>query len=638
MQQEKWLESVYSDGSSFFVSNPQPEFGETVTVKLRVYADAPVRHAILRSVHNGVGYTQEMTRGEVSHGLAYYSAELKMSQSHVHYHFYLICDGAVYYYTQRGITTYVPDYTYDFSLLTDYRQPSWVKKSVFYQIFPERFCNGDPTNDVQDGEYSLNGYSTIQMKDWNALPLLYEKGHCMEFFGGDLQGVKEKIPYFKELGINAIYLNPIFAAPSAHKYDCIDYFHVDPHFGGDEALADLCQALHENGMKIILDISINHTGTAHKWFNKDGVYFDKSLGAYNNPESEERNYYFFEEGSNEYHGWMGVQELPTLNYTSQELRKIIYEDENSVIRKWLKPPYCIDGWRFDVADTFARKDALQLADEIWPQLRNCIREENPDAYILAEDWADCAQYLQGTEWDSPMNYFGCARVLREFAGVGDPYGAMQEIRNAAHYQMTAEDVEARVMQHLAKIPFALWQNQFNLVDSHDAPRLHNYPEINMEHYRGVAILQYMLIGTPSLYYGDEALVQGWVTDNDGCRATFPWDSDYRSLDVWQMYQKLSHLKLQEQALIEGGQKFLYAANQIVALARFTDEKAYVAVMSTAEEDQNISLPLGAIGAKGAVDTVDIFGTPLEITPVGDGKCVSMTVKAHGAYLFECTMC
>lgn len=635
MIQEEWLESVYSDGSIFFVSNSKPKLGETVTVRLRMYADAPVKHVLLRSVPNGVEQLAEMTRCEVVHGLVYYCAELKMTEYRMQYQFYLVCENIIYYYNQKEITTYIPDQIYDFVLLTDYCQPSWVKNSVFYQIFPDRFYNGNPENDVWDGEYQLNGHPTIKMKNWMQKPLPYEQGFCLDFFGGDLEGVKAKIPYLKELGINAVYLNPIFRAPSVHKYDCIDYFHVDPHFGGDMALAELAEALHDNGMKLILDISINHTGTAHKWFNLDGLFFDKSQGAYNNPDSLERSYYFFEKDSNRYIGWLGVQDLPTLNYTSTELRKIIYESENSVIRKWLKAPYNIDGWRFDVADTFARNNEVQLAHEIWPEIRRSIREENPDAYILAEDWGDCASYLQGKEWDSPMNYFGCARVLRQFAGEPDLFNARNPILKKIAYKMTAEDVRARVMEHLAKLPFLIWQNQFNLIDSHDIPRLHNNPEINSDEYRGVVIMQFMLIGAVSIYYGDEAQIDGWITDNEGCRATFPWNSDFRKTEMWKFYQRLAHLKSEDNLFADGGQKFIYASGGVLALARFTRDRAFVAIMSVSDQDEVIRLPLGALGAVGFMGTRDYFGIPIELVDAEyDDHSVKMLVRAHKSYLCE----
>ncbi|MBR1692158.1 MAG: hypothetical protein IJ711_05210 [Lachnospiraceae bacterium] len=314
---EKWLESVYSDGSRQFVSNPEPSLGEEVTVWIRLYEDAPVRHVFVRSIPNGAEELYEAAKRKTAHGFAYYAASFRMREARMQYQFYLACDDVIYYYNQKEITTYIPDHTYDFVLLADYRQPAWVKSAVFYQIFPERFCSGDEKLDVKDGEYEVDGHPVIHMKSWEEEPLPYSKGYCLDFFGGDLEGVKQKLPYLKELGVTAVYLNPIFEAPSIHKYDCIDYFHVDPHFGGDKALAELSEALHQNDMKLILDISINHTGTAHKWFNKDCLYFDQSVGAYHNPDSEERSYYFFEKNSNVYKGWAGKEELPTLNYTSQ---------------------------------------------------------------------------------------------------------------------------------------------------------------------------------------------------------------------------------------------------------------------------------------------------------------------------------
>jgi len=633
---EQWLESVYSDGTDRFVSNPQPKLGETVTIRIRMYEDAPVKHVFLRALPNGAEHLVEAKKETTKQGLTYYAAELKITENRMHYHFYLVCDTVIYFYNQREITTYIPDHTYDFVLLADYRQPEWVKRSVFYQIFPERFCNGNPDNDVKNGEYQVNGHDSIHMENWSDEPLPYEKGFCLDFFGGDLEGVKEKIPYLKELGVNAVYLNPIFVAPSVHKYDCIDYFHVDPHFGGDEALADLSKALHENGMKLILDISINHTGAAHRWFNRDGAFFDKSEGAYNNPDSRERKYYFFEKDSNEYLAWAGVKDLPTLNYTSEELRETIYRGQDSVLRKWLKPPYNIDGWRFDVADVFARNNEIQLAHELWPEIRKSIREENDQAYILAEDWGDCAPYLQGHEWDSPMNYYGFARVIRQFLGEPDLFMLRNEALRNVPYRMTAEDVKARITEHLSKLPYVVAQNQFNLFDSHDVSRLHNNPKVNREEYRGAVMLLFTLLGTSSIYYGDEASVEGEIMTNEGCRYPMPWYRDFTQDDTYKLYQKLAHLKLEGKALSDGGMKFLYAKDQVVAIARFYEGEIYVTVLSTAQEDVKIRLPLGSVGAKEPREKEDLFGSKLEYR-VLDAHSIELNVKAHHAYFIDCSV-
>ncbi len=630
---EKWLESVYSDGTVSFVSNPHPKLGESVMVRVRMYADAPVQHVLLRTIPNGAERLVKMEAVKTEGGLTYYEAPLKMTENRMQYQFYLVCESVVYFYTQKEITTYIPDHTYDFVLLADYVQPEWVKEAVFYQIFPERFCNGEESNDVQSGEYSQDGFATIQMPSWDALALDYEEGRCLDFYGGDLQGVQKKIPYLKELGVTAVYLNPIFTAPSVHKYDCVDYFHVDPHFGGDEALAELSQALHENGMKLILDISINHTGIAHKWFNRDGAWFDKSVGAYNNPQAPEREYYFFGE-NNCYHGWLGVETLPTLNYTSEALRDVIYRTEDSVLKKWLKPPYNIDGWRFDVADVFARNDAVQLAHELWPQIRRSIKEVNPQAYILAEDWGDCAHYMQGDGWDSPMNYFGCGRVIRQFLGEPDLFMGRHALLRDIPYKMTAEDVYARVMEHLAKLPYALWENQFNLFDSHDVSRLHNNPNIHPEEYRGAVIFQFLLIGAASIYYGDEAGVDGVLGTNEGCRYPMPWNQDFTTCEAYKLYQTMAHLKSDHKALSLGGMKFLYAKGNVVAIARFHEQEAFVGILSTGNADEKIRLPLGAIGAD--VPAREIFGKELEYTKLDDTS-IELNVKAHQAYLMECHM-
>lgn len=632
---KQWLESVYSDGTECFVSNPQPKLFETIKISIRMYEDAPVRHVLLRTVPNGAEKLIEAKKEKTVNGLTYYAAELKMTENKMHYHFYLVCDDIIYYYNQKEITTYIPDHTYDFVLLADYKQPEWVKKSVFYQIFPERFCNGNPDNDVKDGEYQLNGHDTIKMKNWEDEPLPYEKGFCLDFFGGDLEGVKEKIPYLKELGVTAVYLNPIFLAPSVHKYDCIDYFHVDPHFGGDEALAELSKALHENDMKLILDISINHTGTAHRWFNRDGLFFDKSEGAYNNPDSEERGFYFFKEGTNDYVGWFDVADLPTLNYTAENLRKIIYKNEDSVLRKWLKEPYCIDGWRFDVADVFARNNEVQLAHELWPEIRKAIREENEEAYILAEDWGDCASYLQGKEWDSAMNYYGCGRIIRQFLGEPDLFNARNEILKNVPYKMTAEDVQGRVMEHLAKLPFVMWQNQFNLFDSHDVSRLHNNPKIHPEEYRGAVIFLFTLIGAASIYYGDEAGVDGTIDSNEGCRYPMPWGKDFQKEEQYQLYRTLAHLKTVTKALSEGGMKFLYAKDDVVVIARFYENEVYTAVVSTSDETRKIVIPFGSVGSTGPKGDVDLFGRRITYTRVDD-RNVELEVPAHHAYFMNCS--
>lgn len=630
---ENWLLSVHSDGTEEFVSNLNPNLSEKVKIRIRFKKNSPVNHVLLLSFPNGEDNYTEMRYLKTEHGLDYYEAELEITENRIAYQFYLLCDDVIYYYTQNGITTYIPDHTYDFVLLANYKQPEWVKDSVFYQIFPERFCNGNEENDVKPGEYSQNGFKTIKMQSWEETPLDYEKGRCLDFYGGDLEGITEKIPYLKKLGVTALYLNPIFVSPTVHKYDCIDYFHVDPHFGGDEALEKLCSALHENGMKIILDISINHTGIEHKWFNRDCTWFEKSVGAYNNPGSTERDYYFFEK-NNSYFGWHGVDTMPTLNYNSSALRDIIYRSEDSVIKKWLRPPYSIDGWRFDVADVFLRNNETQLDSLLWPEICSAIKSVNPNAYILAEDWGDCPEHLRGDQWDSPMNYYGCGRAIRQFLGETDLFMSDHPLLKKIRYKMTASDLKNRVMEHYAKLPFAFWENQFNLFDSHDTPRLHNNPKITFEEYKSAVIFQFMLCGAPSIYYGDEAEIEGRTDSMEGCRYPMPWKKDIEKTKSYNLYKTMTELRQNKKSLRRGGFKFLFAEGRTFAIVRFQNDEAFVAVISAEETETKISLPLGAIGAESFLR--EVFGKDFSAAKSGEDSLI-LDVPPKSSFLFECKM-
>ena len=326
--------------------------------------------------------------------------------------------------------------------------------------------------------------------------------------------------------------------------------------------------------------------------------------------------------------------MPTLNYTSEELRDVIYHSDDSVLKKWLKPPYNIDGWRFDVADTFARNDLVQLADELWPEICKSIKEVNPQAYILAEHWGDCAQYLQGGVWDSPMNYYGCGRVIRQFLGEPDLFMQKHPALQNIAYKMTAQDVKSRILSHLAKLPYQIWENQFNLFDSHDTSRLHNNPKVNREEYRGAVIFQFMLPGAASIYYGDEAEIDGYIESMEGCRYPMPWDKDFLTSQRYQLYQTMAGLKSKHPALSKGSMKILYADDYIISMARFWEGEAFVCVISTENINKPIRLPLGAIGAVRPSDGLDIFGREITYTQCDDHSII-LEVKAHESYLFRC---
>ena len=633
MENKEWLKSLYSDGSSYFVSNPLPKTGEEICVAMQVSEKAPVTAVFLQAKFNGVQIPMEMKKVSTRGGLCRYEVKTRIYEKEMKYFFTIATPDCIYYYTQNEVTTWIPNESYLFRILTNYSQPEWVKNAVFYQIFPERFCNGNPDNDVQDGEYTFDGFPSQKIKEWEKKPESYSKAHCLDFYGGDLEGIRQKIPYLKKLGVTCLYINPIFYAATVHKYDCLDYFHVDPHFGGDKALEELTSELHKNGIRIILDVSINHTGIANRWFNRDGTFFPKSEGAYNNPDSPERSFYFFNK-DNTYKAWFDVETLPTLNYTSQALRKRIFLDQDSLVKKWLKAPYSTDGWRFDVADTMGRNNEIQLHHEIWPLIRKSIKEENKDAYILAEDWTDCAEFLNGDEWDSPMNYYGSCRPIRQFFGQNDIFNGRSPILAKIPYKMTAKDFVSQITSWLNRLPFAIQQMQFNLVNSHDVARFHNDKKMDEEKVRGAAIILFTLPGAANMYYGDEANIDGYVEEVEGCRYPMPWSRDIESTDSYSLYHKLIQVKTSAPSFKDGGFKVLYAEGYVFAYARFTPEEIYITVVSQSEKDEEIEIPLDAFSteAYGKAPEKDILDQSLKASI--NEKKLTLKVPAGKSYLIK----
>ena len=280
------------------------------------------------------------------------------------------------------------------------KSPDWVKDSIFYQVFPERFRNGDTSNDPAGTE------------PWGTPP----KNDAF-FMGGDLNGVTEKLGHLTKLGVNALYLNPIFTSPSNHKYDTTDYAHVDPAFGGDKAFSQLVDKAHASGVKLMLDGSFNHTSHEHVWFNdvkakgRESKYWD-----YYNVHRHPITTFKDEKGvlrSNDYEGWGKAEwggpyaTLPVLKNTHPEVMDALVTGEKSVMRTWLRDGK-IDGWRMDVAD--------EVEPEVWREARKVIKGENPDAYLLGENWQDASEMVKGDQFDGVMNYKYFQQPALEFFG------------------------------------------------------------------------------------------------------------------------------------------------------------------------------------------------------------------------------
>ncbi|URA09254.1 alpha amylase N-terminal ig-like domain-containing protein [Thermospira aquatica] len=578
-----WKELIFSDVTRDYVSSITPHIGDTVFIRIRLGKNHPVQKVLLWTLVNGDGHWLEMKPVQQTKHFEYYQGALRINEPYKQYRFVLITRDEIWYYTRSGIYDYPPTEDHDFVLLAQDDIPDWVSRGTFYHIFPDRFARSGHTSLKP---YTYNGFQAREMP-WEAKPLPYNEAGCLDFYMGDLDGIRQKIPYLKDLGVTALYLNPIFEAPSTHRYDCSDYTRVDEKLGGNTALIRLSEALHEADMKLMLDISINHTGKNHHWFQR----------AQADPTSEEREYYYFDKQGN-YVSWYNIPILPQLNYCSQKLRDKMYRLTDSVLQMYLKPPYFIDGWRFDVGNQTARHDEDQMGHEVFQEIRQALKSVRRDIYLIGEHWEDNISYHLGNEWDGAMNYFASLRPLRFFAGETDHFLKPKLPPTFERKRGNARAIASQIIQHYSRLPNPLMHTQFNLLDSHDIVRFHNQKNLfNKSWYRGMLSIAFLLPGTFSIYYGDEILLDGDTSAIEGCRYPMQWDESRWDKEARSWYQKLAKWKKSTLALQEGSLRFFPVDENVVVMARFTMDEAWIGVLSNAEETREIVIDLTPLGVE-----------------------------------------
>lgn len=621
------LSAVFSDESPIYRFPSEPDPGDSVTIRMRVARGSAKRVVILfESLIVGA----QMRKTLSDDFFDYYDASLVCTDAEVMYRFLIECtDGSRIAYDKCGARVeegreldFNPAYAFRF--IPGFHVPGWAKGAVQYQIFTDRFCNGDPSNDVTDNEYYYTVGHAKHVEDWNALPTDTD---IRAFYGGDLQGIIDKLDYLQDLGIEVLYLNPIFVSPSSHKYDCQDYEHIDPHFGvitddvdhamqmwekhngyapryirrvtsmenlekSDALFAKLCSELHARGMRIILDGVFNHCGSFNKWMDHEGIYLGKAgfqPGAFQSIHSPYRSFFHFNDSSNGrspvYEGWWGYSTLPKLNYEgSPELQEEIMK----IAEKWLSPPYCIDGWRLDVAADLGH--SAEFNHRFWKEFRKRVKAVNPDALIIAEHYGDPSAWLNGKEWDSIMNYDAFMEPVTWFlTGMekhSDSYRDDLYQNGGAFFGIMRDK--------MARFKYPSLMCAMNELSNHDHSRFLTRTNrivgrmttmgsgaagagINKGVFREAVTIQMTWPGAPTVYYADEAGQVGWTDPDD--RRTYPWGHEDQSLI--DLHRDLIHLRKELPVLADGCLKQLLADYGRIAYARFNEEcRCIVAVNNT----------------------------------------------------------
>jgi len=462
--------------------------------------------------------------------------------------------------------------------------PDWFGRGVSYQIFPDRFCRSrvpDPAGLVGDRTVHENWQDTPEYRP-------DERGEIRnrDFFGGDLAGIISKLDYLKRLGVTTLYLNPIFEAASNHRYNTADYMAIDPMLGTAEDFRALCREAHARGMRVLLDGVFNHTGSASRYFNADGFY--PELGAAQSKDSPYYNWYHFTHWPDSYDAWWGIKTLPAVEENQASYRDFIIRSEDSVVRHWLR---CgADGWRLDVAD--------ELPDDFIAELRQAMDAEKPDCLLLGEVWEDGSnkiaydrrrKYLLGRETHGLMNYPFRTAALDWLCG-GD----------AAAFRESMEQLRENY-------PSPAFYSAMNFLSTHDTPRiltlLGGEPtpadkaeraaaqlspagrELARRRLMLGALLLYTFPGSPTVYYGDEAGMEGYEDPLN--RRTFPWGQEDEGLPRW--YRRLGQLRGDRPSLQQGDICYLYADGSGLALRRQWDGEVTTAAMNSGKEPLTMTL-------------------------------------------------
>lgn len=566
-----WINTraIFSDTTENFVTPMQPTAYGLVTIRIRIAKQDAGRVELVTE--------QERFSMDYAYSDAlfdYFEVELQLDNEKLSYYFVIYGQQQTIKYDARGVFEQ-EDRHYWFKIIPGFRTPDWAKGAVMYQIYVDRFYNGDPSNDVCTGEYFYIGDKTVKVEDWYKYPA--QMG-VREFYGGDLQGVLDKMDYLEELGVEVIYFNPLFVSPSNHKYDIQDYDHIDPHIGkiveeqgdllgdgqkencyatryinrvtnyrnleaSDKLFAKLVEEAHKRGMKVILDGVFNHCGSFNKWLDRERIYeqaegYEK--GAYVSADSPYRRYFhFYDENrwpyNGTYDGWWGHDTLPKLNY---EGSRELYDYIIRIGQKWVSPPYNADGWRLDVAADLGHSP--EVNHKFWQDFRKAVREANPDALILAEHYGSPEAWLQGNEWDSVMNYDAFMEPLTWFlTGMqkhSDDYRGDQ-LNNTGNFW-------GAMTFHNSNFTMPSLMTAMNELSNHDHSRFltrtnHKVgrtntlgPEaanvgVDYAVMREAVLIQMTWPGAPTVYYGDEAGLCGF-TDPDN-RRTYPWGRENKEL-------------------------------------------------------------------------------------------------------------
>ena len=635
-------QALFSDGTAQYRIPPEPKANESVKLRFRTGRENIDRVVLVVCTDTRI----EMKKVYNDRLFDYYESTVELSDKMIDYYFEVTSGTVTVYYNSVGVCSGVEPY-YNFTITPSFHTPDWAKGAIFYQIYVDRFYNGDRSNDVEKDEYVYIGEGTDKVTDWFKYPAAMG---VREFYGGDIAGVWQKLDYLQELGVDAIYFNPIFVSPSNHKYDIQDYDYIDPHFGKivkDEGevlhrdengnlmcdgtypnkyatkyvcrvtdkenleasnlfFAEFVEEVHKRGMKVILDGVFNHCGSFNKWLDRECIYEDAEgyeKGAYISADSPYRTFFRFNEDmwpyNYRYDGWWGHDTLPKLNYEDSPL---LFDYIMHIARKWVSPPYNVDGWRLDVAADLGQSQ--EYNHYFWKEFRRNVKEANPEAIVLAEHYGDPTSWLQGDQWDTVMNYDAFMEPITWFlTGVEKHSDEYREdlLGNADAFFGSMRNYMTRFNTQSLQVAMNELSNhdhsRFMTRTNHKVGRTASVgPQaadegIDKALFRLGVMIQMTWPGAPTIYYGDEAGLCGW-TDPDN-RRTYPWGREDNELI--EFHRQLIRIHKDYQVFKTGSIMFLKGQYKLIGYGRFDENDKIVVMINSSDEVREADISVWRMG-------------------------------------------
>lgn len=569
----------HHDGSERYLANPAPALGERVVVRLRVPAAAGVTGVHVRRVADGEPRYEEaavVAREPGDDGAVWWAGEVQAVNPVTPYRFLVQTRAGPRWVNGRGTFAHDVADRDDFVLSVHPLPPAWLGDTVAYQIFPDRFARAAASAasaPAPAGDWAVeSGWDDPVDADWGR--------SVRQLYRGDLAGVRERLDHVAGLGANLVYLTPFFPGRSSHRYDATTFDHVDPVLGGDAALAALVDAAHARGIRVIGDLTTNHSGDHHRWF----------LAAQADASSAEASFYRFRHHPDDYVAWFDVPSLPKFDLTSPALRRRLVDGAGSVLGRWLagcdgRPgpggpggPGGLDGWRIDVANMTGRLGDVDVNHEVFRAARATMAEVNPGAWLVAEHVYDATAELSGDGWHGVMAYSWFTRPV--WSWLARPDAALMGTPGPLPRGGGAELVASQ-QALTAGVPWRSVAASMILLDSHDTARFRSVAR-SPAHHELAAGLLLTGVGVPTIFAGDEVGAAG--ADSDQARAPFPWDEGRWDHHLLATYRSLVALRRSTPALGRGGLRYVSAGPDHVAYLRETLDEQVLVLASRAAHD------------------------------------------------------